>query len=152
VAVGVPGVVRAHLGLHGGAWRTTTAVQAGHLADPAVQLDQVMLPRSAVQTVDVLGDHQLAGERGQEAMPGIRLGRRHPRPAHVGAGPVAPLVDGGGDELLVGHRHPHRRRVDRTRAAIVRDAGVRGDAGAGQRDEAPTAQQVERTPGVVVHA
>jgi len=152
VDIGVTGIGEGHRRLDRRTSRDRAAVEATHLADPAVQFDQVVLPGTTVQPVDILGDHQLAGQHGEQPVPVVGIGRGHPRPADMGARPVAPLVVGARHEVLIGHRHPYRRITGGPWTAIVGDPGVGGDAGAGERDEPTAVEQVDRAAGVLHQA
>ena len=82
----------------------------------------------------------LGVERGDRAVAVVGQRTPHPLPAQVAARPVALPRLGGGHELLVGHRSPRRRAG----AAVVGDAGVGGQSRAGEHDQRPGREQVER--------
>ena len=115
--------------------------QAANLRVRAVQIDDAATARLGVQEVDILGDH--AGdapgalERGQGAMTDVGAGSVHMPPAHVVACPVAAPEHRVSDELLDRHRVTRRR----IRSAVVRNAGVGGDAGAGEHGDPSAVHQ-----------
>ena len=98
------------------------------------------LPGAHVQPVDVLGDD--AGrdaarlEVGEREVPGVRLGGGERAPAEVAADPVAAPRGVAREELVDGHRRAHGRAL----AAVVGDAGVGRDAGAGEHRDAATGE------------
>ena len=67
-------------------------------------------------------------------VPRVRLGGGDGAPPEVAARPVAPRGLDVGGELAVGHRCRPAQRA--ARPAVVRDAGVRRQAGAGEHDDA----------------
>jgi len=107
----------------------------------AVQVDDGAAARRLVQQVHVLRDDADDGARrlhgGDRLVPGVGLGAAHVAPADVVAGPVVAA------EALVAHELLVSQRVARggAGAAVVRDAGVRADAGAGEDGDAATAQE-----------
>ncbi len=117
------------------------AVQAHHLVEPAVQVHHVDAAGVLVEPVHVLGDE--SGEQSPLLQPGYRgmavVGIRpaQVRPADVVAGPVALPVSGFADEFLVGHGGPRRGAGP----AVVRDARIRAQAGAGQHGELSSGQE-----------
>ena len=119
------------------------AAEADDVRDAAVQIDHGVAAGGAVQTVDVLRDHaaqHLGGLQGDERpVATVGQGPGHAGPADVAARPVTALCGRPGDELGVGHRLARGRR----RPAVVRDAGVGRQAGAGQGDERTVGEDVE---------
>ena len=95
--------------------------------------------RVLVQAVDVLGDQELGIQPGQGEVALVRLRALHPAPTEVAARPVPLLGLRPGHELLVGHRHPRWC----SRAAVVGDAGVGAQPGAGEYDERAGGEEVE---------
>src|SRR5262249_20304411 len=118
------------------------ALHAHHVAHRAVHLDD-LVGRAAgllVQAVDILRDQReelvAALERDEPAMAGIRLGT----PCWM-IEPAFPrqLPDFGIRHVRVDVREPLGLWIsgpEPLRATKIRDAGLSGDAGAGQRDDA----------------
>jgi hypothetical protein len=106
-----------------------------------VQLDDAVRAAGLVQSVHVLGDDPV--QAGQLLQPrhgpvaGVRPGVADGAPAEVAAGPVAPPGDRIAGESLVSHRGGAPGRAGRT--AVVRDAGIGGQAGAAEHDHAAVA-------------
>ena len=120
------------------------APQADDVRDAPVQVDHRAAACGPMQPVDVLRDRPDeradAFEIGQGVVAGVGPGPSHPRPADVAARPVPLPRLGGAQELAVLHR---RDATGAVRAAVVRDAGVGGDAGAGEGDERAAREDVE---------
>ena len=121
--------------LHG---RALAALQARHLAGVAVDLDDALRrgPRLDVQAVHVLGDERVelppALQGNQGVVSGVGLGGEVGRIEAAPPGALADFSVGhvvleGGHLLGLGVLGPHALR-----AAEVGDAGIGGDAGAGE--------------------
>ena len=91
----------------------------------------------------VLMEAKLAQERGlaplglYRGMTVVGIRPSQVRPADVVAGPVALPVPRIADEFLVGHGHPRCGAWP----AVVRNARIRAQAGAGQHSELPPGQE-----------
>ena len=125
--------------LQSGAGGQVAAGQADHPVDQPVQIDHLPAARALVQRVHVLGDDRCT-ELSQCPMPGVGLGDAEAPKPHHRAKPVTAARLGASDEVAVGDR------VGRSgvRTAVVGDAGVRRDAGAGQRHPAASGENVSQ--------
>lgn len=143
-AFGEPGIEPLQLDGQRGAGHGVPAAQADDLRVGAVQIHHRLGAGLGVQQVDVLGDdarHQPGPfQGGHGAVAGVGPAGSHVPPPDVIAGPVPLPECRTGQKLLDGHRIARRR----VRPAIVRNARIGGDAGAGQHGEPPVGQKIDQ--------
>src|SRR5688500_876155 len=109
-----------------------------------MQFDDAPAACGMVQSVDVLRDdamHCAAPlELGERDVAAVRLRARNARPARRAARPVAPAGSFAPYEFLILNRSSHALRG--CWAAVVRYAGLRAAAGAGENGDLPAAEQL----------